>query len=149
MTDDADTALEEERNPLREDRERILRMLAEGKISAEEAANLLDAIAPQPLRPRQGIAPEPSRLMTPPPLAADKRFLLIEVSEDGETKVNLRIPLALARAAGKFIPRSAQDHLKEYSINLPELVEDLGQALDVGPLIDIRDGDDRVLIAVG
>lgn len=126
-------------------RARILQMVAEGKLSAEEAARLLEAsepeLAPARLQPPQPPAP-------PNPTTISKRSLVIQVTEGGEQKVHVRIPFGLARAAGRFIPRQAQRHLEEYDINLQQLMEDLGDSLVAGPLIQIRDVEDEVLIMV-
>jgi hypothetical protein len=138
-------------NASTEDRARILRMVAAGKLSAEEAADLLEALQYESTpSPRSPVNPESPRVLAPGnPNSLSRRFLLIQVSEGEKTKVNLRIPLALARAAGRFIPRMAQEHLDEYDINLKELMEDLGSGLVEGPLLDIKDEDTRVLIEVG
>lgn len=139
-----------------EERARILRMVAEGKVTAEEAAGLLEAIeTPRSDGPRTPPPPpiRPGRVgdMPPPPgwsSGVSRRQLVIRVEADGASKVNLRIPLALARTAGRFIPRQAQKHLDAYDIDLQQLVEDLGQSLGEGPIIEIEDEADRVYIGV-
>jgi hypothetical protein len=75
------------------------------------------------------------------------RFLVIQVKDGGESKVNLRIPLNLTRSAGKFIPRQVQTYLNKYEINLQEFVDELGDT-DSGSLLEVRDGENKVLIAV-
>jgi hypothetical protein len=136
-----------------EERSRILRMVAEGKLSPEEAADLLEALQPittgaqshsaggspgfPPMDPR-----ELRREMRKRP-----RNVVIQVREGGESKVNIRIPLSLTKAAGKFIPRQAQAHLSKYEINLQEFLDDLSEA-DSGTLLEVKDGENRVLIAV-
>jgi hypothetical protein len=134
-----------------DERARILRMVAEKKITAEEAADLLEAIEapradPPPAMPLQSAYPSPSP--TPMPPSSTRRSLVLHISDGSQTKVNLRIPLGLARAAGRFIPRQAQEQLDEYDININDLLEDLGNTLAVGPLIDIQDDETKVLIAV-
>jgi hypothetical protein len=133
-----------------DERARILRMVAEGKISAEEAGDLLEAIEPPRLDPptQQLIRPDPPPIPVPPGAPGSRRSLVIHISDGSQTKVNLRIPLGLARAAGRFIPRQAQEHLDEYDISIKELLEDVGNTLAVGPLIDIQDDETKLLIAV-
>jgi hypothetical protein len=129
-----------------EERARILRMVAEGKLSAEEAADLLEALepAPRPEIPRPlPVPPSPA-----PPNASSRRVLRIEASEGGDTKINVRIPLSLARAAGRFIPKQAQRHLAEYDIDLEQLLSDLGTVAVDGPLVEIQDDDEKLFIAV-
>jgi len=136
---------------MNDERARILRMVAEAKISAEEAAELLEAVEP----PRADHHASPPLYAAPAPLHAPaavanvpRRSLVIHISDGSQSKVNLRIPLGLARAAGRFIPRQAQEHLDEFEINIKDLLEDLGNTLAVGPLIDIQDDETKVLIAV-
>lgn len=141
-----------------EERARILRMVADGKLSPEEAASLLEAVEsdPEPQVSSYSIPPEPpfgpderevrvrgreGRRSRPP------RAVVIQIKENGENKVNLRIPLGLARAAKKFIPRQAQNYLSAYEIDLQEFLDGAND-MEGGTLLEVKDGDSRVLIAV-
>ena len=130
-----------------DERARILRMVAEGKLSAEEAADLLDAVEPPPRPENRGMAAPPPP-MPAMPAEGPRRSLVINISEDGESKVNVRIPLGLARAAGRFVPRQAREYLENYDIDLQQLLADLGSTGIVGPLIEVQDEGDQVRIAV-
>ncbi len=139
-----------------DDRRRILRMVAEGTITAEEGADLLDAVGEERRvpEPAAGYAvPEELRqpLMAPviprPPNKGG-RSLVIRVEEGDQSKVNLRIPLGLARTAGKFIPRRAQHDLSEHGIDLTAMVEGIADGVEGGPLLQIEDGDSSVYIGV-
>jgi hypothetical protein len=145
-----------------EERARILRMVAEGKLSPEEAASLLEAVEPEG-------EPEVSSYSNPPesPYVSytgpserevrirgregrrgrSPRAVVIQIKENGENKVNLRIPLGLARAAKKFIPRQAQNYLSAYEIDLQEFLEGAND-MEGGTLLEVKDGENRVLIAV-
>lgn len=135
-----------------EERARILRMVSEGTVSPAEAEDLLAALETPRAesRPIPPTPPAPPAPPTPPalPLRAQRRSLVIQVSEGGQTKVNVRIPLGLARAASKFIPRNVQAQLSEHNIDLDELLQGIAGADNDGSLIEVKDGDDRVLIAV-
>jgi hypothetical protein len=72
---------------------------------------------------------------------------MIQISEGNNNNVNLRIPFGLFRAAGKYIPRKAQASLREYGIDLEELLGDLSGS-ESGVLLQVNDGEDHVLIAV-
>jgi hypothetical protein len=135
-----------------EERARILRMVSEGKLSPEEAADLLEALQPE----RSPAGEMPSWNIVGEQGSARfhaghgrrrPRVLVIHVKEGGENKVNIRIPLGLTKAAGKFIPRQAQQYLGKYEINLNDFLEDLVDA-DSGTLLEVKDGDNKVLIAV-
>jgi hypothetical protein len=80
--------------------DRVLRLVSEGHLSAEEAGPLLDALANRP--PRTPEAPSHRS----PGESGDSagQALRIEVRESGRTIVNLRVPLALGRAAIGRVP---------------------------------------------
>ena len=86
-----------------DDRMRILGMLAEGKITAQEAALLLDALPPE----AEGAGPGgPSR---PVP-----KFLMVKIT--GEDTVDVRVPLGLLRAGLKLttlIPPQAMEQINK------------------------------------
>lgn len=130
-----------------DDQRRVLHMVAEGTISADEGAELLDALRPEaPLG-----APALNRHLVQPLPATTQvagRSLVILITEGGDSKVNVRIPLGLARTAARFIPRQAREYLDEYEIDLKELLADLGNGLPQGPLLEIQDENDVVRIAV-
>lgn len=136
---------------MNDDRRRILQLVAEGKITAEEAADLLDALGStssqeaRAVPPEAPFAPQPPR--TPMPPQGRARNLVIQVTEGSNTKVNLRIPFGLARAAGKFIPRRAEQQLRELGIELEDILSDL-KGSEQGTIVQVEDDDNRVLIAV-
>lgn len=135
---------------MNEERRRILQLVADGRITAEEAADLLDALTPEPRhdQPASNMSltdvPMPPK---PPRPAGRPRALVIQVQEGNSDRVNLRIPFGLVGAAGRFIPRKAQQHLRDHGIELDELTGDLSGS-DYGTVLEVQDGDDRVLIAV-
>lgn len=75
-----------------EDKRKILDMVAEGKITAEEAAKLLSAMNPKPV-----------------PAAKGKRLVFQIIQEGSEKpKVNVAIPLKLAKLGMNFIPKNGK-----------------------------------------
>lgn len=98
------------------ERLRILNMLSEGKVTAEEAEALLDALA------ARGRADEPAAAGAfpaegggPTPLVRElPKHLYVKVDSDFGDKVNVKVPLALVRSGLKLtslIPKSAMDQL--------------------------------------
>jgi hypothetical protein len=79
---------------------RILRMVEQGKISAEEGARLLAALGSTP-GPRQ-------RTPQTGPLGSARMFR-VRVSDavTGRQKVSVNIPIGLANMALRFVPKSA------------------------------------------
>ncbi|MFV2172910.1 hypothetical protein ACFHW2_22880 [Actinomadura sp. LOL_016] len=80
---------------MNEQRRQVLQMLAEGKITADEAERLIDALARARPEASAGVASGPK----PRP-----KYLRVVVSSeddsggDGSTRINVRVPLQLLRA---------------------------------------------------
>jgi hypothetical protein len=97
-----------------EDRRQILQMLAEGKISAEEAERLLEALDQPGERAGQAVeAVAPGRR---------PKYLRVIVDAtdkhhgNGPVKVNVRVPMQLLRAGvrlGALIPVQARDQVND------------------------------------
>ena len=85
---------------------RVLKMVEDGKLSPEDGARLLDAI-----RNRRG-------RQVPALQGTAGRALRINVLGDDGEKVNLSIPLALARLAVTFLPRSAVQAMETEGITV-------------------------------
>jgi len=134
-----------------EDRKRILTMLADGKITADEAERLLDAMGSR---------------SAPTPYAADgsnnrPKYFRVEVNSnegDGQTKVNVRIPMQLLRAGvrlGALIPPRARDEVNaalaregvpfDISQIKPENLEELIEHL-AGMTVDVDNRDAKVRV---
>jgi hypothetical protein len=120
------------------ERQRILDMLADGRISADDAAKLLAAL---------GDTRAPG---TPPPVPARRgtsRTLRVHIDayddEDGTKKAKIRVnvPIGLAKFASRFMPPEARAQLDAQGIDLNALLDGLGDELPEGPLVDI-DVDD-------
>ena len=130
----------------------ILRLLADGKIDAEQAYRLLRALGdvderggPAPRGPRPPTAPEPP---IPPFLPGlGRRTLRIIVTSAGKNKVNIAIPLAIARMGKTKIAASGlvREQLAKFGIDLDDVLRHVSHT---GTIVDLSDGDDRVLISV-
>lgn len=81
---------------MKEERLKVLELLAQGTISAEEAAGLLDALGTGTQQEEDG----PDVLEGS--LARRPRWLRVEVTKQNEKKVNIRIPLVLLKAGMKL-----------------------------------------------
>ncbi|MBU6422624.1 MAG: hypothetical protein KGJ98_08105 [Chloroflexota bacterium] len=128
-----------------EEGRQVLGLLAQGKIDADQAYRLLRAIgdvredAPPPPPSTAERGPEPAA-------AARGRILRIRVSEHGKPKVNVAIPLAIARV-GK-LGRGAglvSQQLMKFGLDLDQLLREVETA---GRIVDINDEKDRVEIFV-
>jgi hypothetical protein len=138
---------------MNEDRKRVLAMLADGKITADEAERLLDAMGQSPAQ-RLGSAPPTGSNSAP-------KYFRVEVNAndaDGPTKVNVRVPMQLLRAGVRLsalIPPRARDEVNAamaregipFDINqlkpenLDDLIEHLGDFN-----VDVDSGDAKVRV---
>ncbi len=100
--------------------DRILRLVADGRITAEEAGPILDALAgagrdeADRSNPAMGSASAGGSKASSD--GSPARAIRIEVSESGRQVVNLRVPLALGREALNRIPglsESLTDRVRE------------------------------------
>jgi hypothetical protein len=128
-----------------EDRARILNMLAGGKITAEEAERLLDALDSRQMEASAapaGAAPQMIKGDPTPLLNALPKFLHVKVDGDKGEKVDVKVPLALVRSGLKLtslIPPQAMDQINEqmaasgmsidFSNFKPEDIDELIEAL--------------------
>jgi len=121
-----------------EDRKRILSMLAEGKLTAEEAEQLLDALGG-----KTEASTGPAIKGDPTPLIeALPKYLYVKVDSTNGDKVDVKIPLALVRSGLKLtslIPPQAMQEIdsamSEHGMSIdfnnfkPEDIDELISAL--------------------
>lgn len=127
--------------------DRVLQLVAEGKLTADEAAPILEALdrkskpadvagpGPGPgFRP--GPAFEPGPMSEPGPGNGETRsprYARIEVSENGRRVVNLRIPISLGRFALARVPGLSKEQISE--------VEEAVSSGAHGSILDVQDAD--------
>ena len=128
------------------ERKKVLEMLAGGKISADEAERLLDALENKTKEksPQTALAETLDNL---------PQYLFVKVDSVDGDKVNIRVPLKLVKAGIKLqalLPQDAQDKinakLNEKGINLEDFkdenIKDLLDALTEFELnVDDKKGD--------
>lgn len=94
--------------------ESVLRLVADGRLTAEEAGPILDALDERGIAPRTDHAPAGASAR--PPAGGSGRAIRVEVTESGRKVVNLRVPLSLGQAALKRVPglsEAATDRIRE------------------------------------
>jgi hypothetical protein len=124
--------------------DRVLRLVAEGRLTADEAGPILDALD---ARDRAGDGPgpgTPAGTTDDPTIDRDDgapaRAIRVEVSEAGRKVINLRIPLSLGRAALTQVPgisESTSDRIREA----------LAAGIK-GPIVEVDDDGDGVRISI-
>jgi hypothetical protein len=116
----------------------ILRLVVEGKLSAEEAAPIIEALGrhapPRPPEPPLGSGTIPGK--------GRGRRVRIQVTERGRRVVDVRIPLAFAAMAARMVPGIPDSYAA--------LIERAVESDTVGPIVDLAEDDDgdAVLITI-
>lgn len=142
-----------------EELETILRLVAEGTLTPEEAAPIIDAltraehtasratrhadrVARHAERAARHVARAEARVERAMERAEGARQLRIRVTERGRQVVNLRIPIGFVDTALRFVPGLGGDQASR--------IRDAVRAGAVGPIIDVEDADGEggVLISV-
>lgn len=122
--------------------DRVLQLVAEGKLTADEAAPILEALdrkaAPGPASagPGPGFAPGPDAEPRPDNgngSGRPARYARIEVRENGRRVVDLRIPISLGRFALSRVPGLSREQISE--------VEEAVTSGAHGPILDVQDPD--------
>ena len=136
-----------------EERLKILEMLEQGKITADDAKKLLDALGSD--EPKK----EPTSLSTAAASKVssgkEKRLLRILVYEGDpdKPKVRVNIPLQLAKLAMKFVPKDKGkinvngQEISLDEINIDEIIK-LASEVDGGKLVEVEDGNEKVIISL-
>ncbi len=141
--------------------ETILRLVADGRLSPEEAGPIIEALtraeqaegraAERMSRGATRLDRELTRAQGRIDRALERaqvrfgahggRQLRIQVKEHGRQHVNLRIPIGFVDAALGFVPGLAGDQA--------DRIREAVKAGEIGPIIDVEDPDgDGVLISV-
>ena len=121
-----------------EELETILRLVADGTLTPEQAAPIIDALTAADRGPR---AMDPGPQPGDTSVAGRGRHLRIRVTERGRQVVNLRIPLAFAEMATRMVPGIDEEGWGRIRQAVATNV--------VGPILDVEDPDgDGVLISV-
>lgn len=142
-----------------EERDMILGMVAENKITSAEAADLLDALADVERedgetnreerfsnthhRDREARRAERDVRRRERDLEREIRHrdrehrrtprsgrtLMIHIRDGEDTRTHVNIPLGMALAAGKFIPQRARAYFDDYGIDLTDLLDSVANNL--------------------
>jgi SHOCT-like protein len=116
--------------------ERVLKLVAEGRLTADEAAPILEALDAKGARGAADLAPEPLPT-TDTESGGDggksPRFARVEIRDHGKRVVDLRVPISLGRFALNRVPGLSTQQVAD--------VEQAVLAGAHGPILDIEDED--------
>ena len=126
-----------------QERRKIIEMLAEGKITPDDAERLLDKLGQNPDRDHAAASGEVAER----PRAGTPKYLRVVVNSTNNDHVNIRVPLALVRTGLKLstmLPPHASEKLNEKGIDLSQLSELKGDELLEALrelTVDVKSGD--------
>jgi hypothetical protein len=117
-----------------EERMRILRLVEEGKISAEEATRLISAMGAG------------GSTQGPPTGQRGPHWLRVRVTDSisGSTNVNVTVPLGLVRLALRYASRYVPD---DAAVDVESVIEAVKSGV-TGRLVDVYDGEDGTRVEV-
>jgi hypothetical protein len=108
-----------------DEKDRVLKLLEEKKITAEEAAKLLDAIKGS--------------------MGGDRRnrFLKVRVFDRNadRAKVNVTLPIGLVKWGMNFLPDEAKAKIEEQEIDMRMITDALEKGI-TGKIVDVEDDED-------
>jgi len=102
---------------------KVLEMLADKKITAEEAEKLLEKLSAQPSVEAKREESSSSSSNNSSSSSSKPRFLRIVVDKPGQDQVNVRVPLAFARSGSHLLavlPTRVREKLAERGVDLSE-----------------------------
>ena len=113
--------------------DRVLKLVAEGRLTAAEAAPILDALSAKGGKGSKGEAPFEVPAEGSNGESRPARYARIQVIEGGRRAVDLRVPISLGKLALARVP----------GLSAPQL-NDVQSAIESGsrgPILDIQDSD--------
>ncbi len=110
---------------------RILKMIEDGKLSVDEATEILKSLDESPLELKK---------------KANKIKLLIK--EKGKQKVEIGVPISLAKTVIKYIPRKVIKELEEQDFDIKEIVDALENDLEQTTLVNVTEDDVEIILSV-
>jgi len=117
---------------------KILKMVEEGKLTKDEAVELIEA-----LKETESESKMPSK---------KKKFLKIRVTKQGKPTVNITLPFSLVKWGLSLAQKIGHKKLtvegKEIPVDLNELNEALKDPDFTGKIIDVTDNEEHVEIEI-
>ncbi|CEP79838.1 hypothetical protein QJR30_04915 [Paraclostridium sordellii] len=134
-----------------EDKKRVLKIIEEGKINAEEGLKLLEALESNPGEEvklkKQPVVDENEFFKIDKNSSKEKMIYIRVISSDGE-RVKVNIPIGFLKVLGSnSIMGSA--NLDKYNIDINSIIDAVENGFE-GRLVEVNSDDgDRVIIEIG
>ncbi len=120
---------------MNQDKLRILTMIEEGKLSAKEAAQLLDAIGSENSNLDEGNS------------EASSFRIKITNTETTEEKINLVLPIGLVKFLYKFIPKKAVISIENKGYSIKDILADV-ESGKVGTIFEVTDEKEHIELII-
>lgn len=134
---------------MNEEKMRILEMLQEGKINAEETEKLLTALGEEESTRSEALQFRNKEESTSSNSQTEvKRHLRIIINEAGKEKVNMSLPLGIAKTLLNFVPQSAKDKMAAKDIDLNALTKTIDDLSEEKEILRVEDEGETVIIRV-
>lgn len=119
---------------MKEEIKQVLDMLKEGKITNEEAVNLIDALKSTDKENNSKEQPISNK---------QKRFIKINVTKDNKPKVNIKVPFSLVKWGINIANKMGKDTVKIGGEEIPFDMDELNKAMNdpefSGKICDVYD----------
>ncbi|MCH1965528.1 MAG: SHOCT-like domain-containing protein [Paraclostridium sordellii] len=134
-----------------EDKKRVLKMIEEGKISAEEGLKLLEALESNPGDKvkvnKQPIVDENEFFKIDKNSSKEKMIYIRVISSDGE-RVKVNVPIGFFKVLGSNSLMGSAN-LDKYNIDVNSIIDAVENGFE-GRLVEVNSDDgDRVIIEIG
>ena len=131
--------------PYQKERMHVLKMLEDGKISADEAAKLMSSL----VGPEFVTSPSPAPKKERESLKGKKLRIQVFEGSQEKPKVNIKLPLSLAKLGGKFLSKAGKVKIEGLDLDIEALVANLDD-LDEENIIEVDDekGKTRINLSI-
>lgn len=116
---------------MNEEKRKVLKMLEEGKITADDAMKLLASL----------------ERSSEPGIKGKKLRIRVTDRQTNKPKVNLTIPLGLAKVVAKFIPSKAKAKLQEEGVDIDSLLSQIASE-NIGKIVDVESEEEYAEISI-
>jgi hypothetical protein len=113
--------------------ERVLELVASGRLTAEEAGPILEALEAKGQSKSSGFTATDETGEARAGDAPKARYARVEVRENGRRVVDLRVPISLGKFALSRVPGLSREQVAE--------VEEAVVSGARGPILDVEDAD--------
>ena len=112
------------------EKEKILKMVSEGKISVSDAERLLNAInenKTKPSKPHRKLAKVVDRIKQSMPVSGK---IIIDIQSARGENVQIKLPLKLANLAINMIPKDKMSEMDREGVNIKEILTNISEMVD-------------------